>query len=70
MTRAGPGGFASDVDDVGTFFDQALRLLDGFVAIKERAAIRERIRRDVDHAHDERAFPQLQDAGANTPVKD
>ena len=46
------GGLAADVEQVGALERQAQAVPDGGVAVQERAAVGERVRRDVDHAHD------------------
>ena len=45
-------------------------MLEGFVAIKEGTAVRERIGCDVEDAHDERALSEFQGSRTYAPVKD
>ena len=56
--RAGPGGFAADVDDVSTGRHQFEPVLDRGVGIEPLATIRKRVGRDVHDTHDP-AAPQL-----------
>ncbi len=52
--RAGPRGFAADVQNLRALRDQFQRVGDGFSRIKKFSAVGKGIRRDVDDAHDER----------------
>ena len=56
----GPGRFRADVDDVGALRDHAARMLDRGRGIEEPAAVGKRIRRDVEHAHHQRAAERQQ----------
>src|ERR1700719_3279034 len=67
--RAWTRRFASDVDDVGAVFEQALGLLYGLVALKEFAPVGEGIGSDVNDPHDQRALAEFQRAGAEAPWK-
>ena len=49
---AGARGLAADVDDRGALLDEPARVADGRRVVVERAAVGERVGRDVDHAHD------------------
>ncbi len=51
--RAGPGGLASDIEDIGARFQQLERMADRRLRIVQTAPVRKRIGRDVDDAHDE-----------------
>ncbi len=52
--RTGPGGFAADVDDVSALPGEAQALRGGILGGGEVAAVGEAVRRDIDHAHDQR----------------
>ena len=58
--RAGAHRFGSDVDDVGALFLQLHGAREGAVGIAVFSAVRERIGRDVENSHQQRAFAQLQ----------
>ena len=51
----GPRRFGADVDDVGAFVDHLLGMLEGASRIGKLAAVGERVRGDVEDAHDDRA---------------
>src|ERR1700734_2266505 len=48
--------FATDVENVGAFFLQALSMCDGLVAVEVRPAVGKGIGRDIDDPHDQRAL--------------
>src|SRR5690606_30507004 len=48
---AGPGRFAADVDDVDAVGHHLLGLVQRCVKVVVAAAVRERIRRDIQYAH-------------------
>ena len=54
MTGSAPGRVDSpaDVEQVGALEGEPEAVRDGGVAVQERAAVGEGVRRDVDHAHD------------------
>ncbi len=49
-------GFSADVENVGTFLDQDPRVFHGLPRVEEASAVGKRIRGDVHHPHDQRAF--------------
>jgi hypothetical protein len=53
--RARAGGLATDIEDIGARFLQLERMADGRLRIGQTPAVRKRIRRDIDDAHDKRA---------------
>ena len=72
--RSGVGarGFAAEVEDVGAFIQHAEGLRDGsfgsvFGGIVE-AAVGERVRRDIEDAHDEGSLAERKGACAEMPV--
>jgi len=67
--NSGTRGFATDIENVGAFLDQADAVLNGCGAVGKEAAIRERIRRDVEYAHDEGALAQGESPLAEVPCK-
>ena len=52
LGRTGPRRFTTDVDDVRAFIHQSLRMRNCRVNRIELPAVRKRIRRHIDHAHD------------------
>src|SRR4029077_2222216 len=73
---SGTSGFPANIQDVSAFFDQSKPVFDGTFRIEIAAAIGERIRSDVYHAHnqgsraqDERAFAQIPDEIAPLHVR-
>src|SRR3990172_1048967 len=52
--RTGTRGFAADVEQVGAFRYQALRISQRIITLQMLPAIRKRIRRDIDDTHDQR----------------
>jgi len=64
---AGARGFAADVDEVGSVVEHGERVFGGDVRAKVEAAVRERVRRNVEHAHDESARAERQSARADLP---
>ncbi len=63
----GPGGFGADIKDAGAAVENSEAVLDGGVEVEELAAIGEAVGGDVEDAHDEGAFAQLERAGAKSP---
>ena len=57
--RARARGLASDVEEVGAFVEQLERVRNGAFRLEELSAVGERVGRDVDHAHDERAADRV-----------
>ena len=58
---AGPRRLAADVDDVGPLARPSRsRVRDGAVDVEVEPAVSERIGRDVEDAHDQRALAELQ----------
>ena len=49
---AGAGGLAADVEDRRALGREPAAVVDGLRGVVERAAVREGVGRDVDHAHD------------------
>ena len=64
-----PGRLASDVNDIGPFLQHFERVFERALAIKMQPAVRKRIWSNIQHAHDERAFPQSQFTGTDVPVE-
>ena len=60
-------GFRAYVDDVGALFLHMHGVREGAIRIQVFAAIGERIGRDVQHAHDQRALAELQLAAFDFP---
>ena len=62
--RLGPGPrrFAADVDEVGALFFHPQRQLDRGERVGAGRRLRERVGRDVEDAHDQRARTEVQDA--------
>ena len=58
--EAGAAGLRADIDDVRTIAHHLLHMAQCLVMRVPLAAVRERIRRHVEHAHDERALAQFQ----------
>ena len=58
--RAGPGGLAADVEQVGAVLDHPYTCIDRGGGVEELAAVGERVRSDVDDAHHQRTLPQHQ----------
>ena len=56
----GPRRLGADIDDVGTFGDHAPCVFDGHRRLQEAPAVRERIRSDIEHAHDPRILLRQQ----------
>ena len=67
--RAGAGGFAADIEDVGTFIEKRQSVGDGGLGREKLASVGEGIRGDVEHAHDERALPERERAAADIPLE-
>ena len=67
--RAGAGGFAADIDDVGSGALHRDCTRGGGFGIEKEAAVGEAVRRDVEHAHDQRAFAQEQGARRETQAE-
>ena len=69
----GPGRFAADVKDVGTFFEKLERLDQcPFGSVRgdvEMSTIGEGIRRDVEHAEDESTVAQVESPVAELPFE-
>ena len=65
---AGPGAFGADVDQVGPFRRHAPRVFDRGFGNVEAAAVREAVRRHVEHPHDEGPIVQGQDVRAADEV--
>jgi hypothetical protein len=63
--RARPGGFATDVDDVGAGRQHGARVVDGMRGFDEIAAVGEAVGRHVDDTHDQR--PLEVEAGPMRP---
>ncbi|KAG0755082.1 hypothetical protein G6F22_020727 [Rhizopus arrhizus] len=61
-TRA--GGFATDVEQIGAFLDQLQAMCDRSLGGVVRAAVGERVRGDVDDAHDPGTVEAQDAAGA------
>ena len=53
-TAIGAGRFRADVEDVGAFGGKPPRMRDGRLRIEKAAAVGKGIRRDIEHAHDQR----------------
>ena len=53
--RAGPGGFAADIDEFGALRDEPPCMGGGGFRLAEIAAIGEAVRRDIDDPHDPRS---------------
>ncbi len=66
-SRAGPGGFTAHVDDPGTLREHVEAMLHRAGKIEEIAAVRERIRRDVQDAHDDTARSEIERAAGGLP---
>ena len=49
----GPRRFATDVEDVGALGGEPAGMLDRALRIKKPATVREAVRCDVDHTHDD-----------------
>ena len=58
--RARARGFTADVEDVGAVRNHPQAVRDGARRIEAHAAVGERIRRDVEDAHDQRTFAELE----------
>ncbi len=52
---AGPRGFAADVDQVGSLVHHPDTRVNRGGGIEQASAVGKRIRRDIDHAHDQSA---------------
>jgi len=65
----GAGGFAAQVEDVGTFVEELKGVGQGFGGGEEVAAIGEAVGGDVEDAHDAGAWAKREGAGAEVPVK-
>ena len=68
--RAGPCRFAANVEQVGAIIEQLQPMLNGFFGIEIKAAVRKGIRRDVHHAHQQRALAERDHAGPEIPFED
>ena len=53
LHRAGTRGFAADVDDLRAIVDQGTCVREGRIEVGMRAAVRKRVGRHVEHAHDD-----------------
>ena len=65
--RAGPGRFAAEIEDVGALRLQFQRAIQRRLGIEVPAAVGKRIGRDVEDAHDQRAFLPFQGPGLQFP---
>ena len=68
--RAGAGGFAAYVDDVGALFFKFEGAGVSAVGVGEVAAVGERVGSNVENTHDEGLLAQLEFDGAQLPVID
>ena len=59
----GAGGFAAEIEQVGTIVEELEGLSEGGWWREEVAAVREAVGRDVDDAHEERAIGEGEGAG-------
>jgi hypothetical protein len=57
--RSGPRRLSADVHDRGALLDETASLLDRGIGVEKTPAVREGVRRDVDHAHDTRAWQKV-----------
>lgn len=62
------GGFAADVEDIGTFGEEGECVLNGAARIVEAPSIRKAVGRDIDDAHDEAAMGKIEVVVAESPA--
>jgi hypothetical protein len=62
-------GLSTNVQDVGSFFQQPLGMRHGLVGIQKLPAVGKRIRGDIHDAHDERALAEFQRPRTQIPLK-
>ncbi len=55
-TAIGPGGLGADVDDVGTFLDQPVGMLQRDRRIEELATVGKGVRGNIEYPHNDGAF--------------
>jgi putative 4-mercaptohistidine N1-methyltranferase len=67
LRRARAGGFATDVDEIGSFADHLESVSNGAFGIAPGAAVGEGIRGDVEHAHEEGALAQIKNTVGDFP---
>ncbi len=66
---AGAGGFAADVEDVGTFVEEREAVSDGRPGIGVQASVGERIGGDVEDPHDEGSLAERKPTAAEIPLE-
>ena len=63
-----PRAFAADVEQIGPVGDQLQRMSDCRIRVKELAAVRKAVGRDVDDPHHQRPPRQFERACAKSPL--
>src|SRR5260370_38388500 len=66
--RAGPRRFAAYIDDLGAFPSHAQAALDRLFGSKKSLAVGERIRRDVQDAHDQPVTGKIKNETGDFPL--
>lgn len=64
---SGPGRFATHIDDLGAFALHHQSLLDGILGLEEFTAVGKRIRRHIEHAHEDPVPGEIERATSKLP---